>query len=162
MDTMSADWTRLFANETSPAELVARGSILYVAMLVVLRLLPRRTGGGLAVMDLVLAVLLADAAARALGDYRSITDALIVIVTIAGWNYLLNLLSFHVRFVERLVSPSPLQVVKDGRLLWRNMRSELLTKEELMDHLRQEGVDSLDQVKAAYIESEGKLTVICK
>ena len=162
MDITSVNWRSLFASETAPLELFARGSILYFAMLLLMRLMPRRAGGGVALMDLLLVVLLADAGARALGTYQSVTDAVVLIVTIAGWNYLLNVLSFHVRFIERLVSPPPLQVVKDGQLLWKNMRRELLTKDELMDHLRQAGVDTLDKVKAAYVEAEGKLTVICK
>ena len=162
MDDTSTDWGSVFASENAPLELFARGSILYFAMLVLMRLMPRRAGGGVALMDLLLVVLLADAASHALGTYKSVTDAVVLIVTIAGWNYLLNVLSFHVRFIERLVSPPPLQVVRDGQLLWRNMRRELLTKDELMDHLRQAGVDTLDKVKAAYVEAEGKLTVICK
>ncbi len=77
-----------------------------------------------------------------------------------GCNYLVNFLSFHVPFIERMVSPAPIQVVKDGRLLRRNMRREFLTEEELMEHLRQQGVEQLMEVKEAHIESEGKITVI--
>jgi uncharacterized membrane protein YcaP (DUF421 family) len=65
-----------------------------------------------------------------------------------------------VPFVERLVSAKPIQIVKDGRLLRKNMRREFLTEEELMDHLRQQGIEELKDVKEAYVESEGKITVI--
>jgi len=156
------EWTRILAPATSPLELFVRGSILYLAILFLIRLMPRRTGGELALMDLLFVVLVADAAARALGDYQSLTDALFMVLVLMGWNYLLNVLSFRFRFVERLVSAPPLQIVRDGQLLLRNMRRELITKDELMDQLRQHGVESLDQVKAAYVESEGKLTVIHK
>ena len=70
-------------------------------------------------------------------------------------------MSFRSRFVERLITPPPLQVVRNGELLWRNMRRELLTREELMDQLRHEGIDDLAKVKTAYVEPEGKLTFIC-
>jgi uncharacterized membrane protein YcaP (DUF421 family) len=51
-------------------------------------------------------------------------------------------------------------VVRDGALLRRNMRREFLTEDELMESLRQEGIDELKDVKAAYVEAEGKITVI--
>jgi uncharacterized membrane protein YcaP (DUF421 family) len=159
----SADlWREIFVPTTSPLELFVRGSALYLAILLLIRIMPRRTGGELALMDLLFVVLVADAGAHALGAYQSITDAVFMIVVLMGWNYLLNLLSYRFAFVERLVSPPPLQIVRDGELLLRNMRRELITKDELMDQLRQHGVDSLDKVKAAYVEPEGKLTVICR
>jgi uncharacterized membrane protein YcaP (DUF421 family) len=160
MELVPEDWLRIFAIETPLLELIARGTVLYFALLVFMRLMPRRTGGELAVMDLVFLLLIAEAAAHALGDYTAVADGVILIATLMGWNYLLNLLSFHVPFIERLVSAPPLQVVRDGQLLRRNMRREFLTEEELMNHLRQQGVEEIKHVKAAYVESEGKFTVI--
>lgn len=85
-----------------------------------------------------------------------------VIAALIAWAYLLNLLSYHVPCVERLITPPPAQVVRDGRLLRRNVRSEYLAEEELMKHLRKEGIKNLRDVKAAYIEGEGNLTAICR
>lgn len=124
--------------------------------------MPRRTGGELAMMDLIFVILIAEAAAHAMGDYTSIADGFVLIVTLMGWNYLINLLSFHIPFIERLVSASPIQVVRDGQLLRRNMRREYLTEEELMGHLRQQGIEAISDVKAAYVEGEGRITVISK
>lgn len=161
MELLPDDWTRVFAIETPLLELVARGTVLYFGILVFMRFMPRRTGGELAMMDLVFLLLVAEAAAHALGGYNAVADAVMMIATLMGWNYLLNFLSFHVPFIERLVSAPPLQVVRDGQLLRRNMRREFLTEEELMNHLRQQGVEEIKDVKAAYVEAEGKITVIC-
>lgn len=113
-------------------------------------------------MDLIFVILIAEAAAHAMGEYSSVADGFILIVTLMGWNFLINLLSFHIPFIERLVSAPPIQVVKDGQLLRRNMRREYLTEAELMDHLRQQGIEEISDVKAAYVEGEGKITVISK
>jgi uncharacterized membrane protein YcaP (DUF421 family) len=107
-------------------------------------------------------LLIAEAAAHAFGDYTSMVDGVVVVATLIGWAYLLNVLSFHAPIIERLVSAPPLRVVRDGRLLRRNVRREYLTEEELMAHLRQEGIDSLDDVKAAYVEGEGNFTVVVR
>ena len=56
-----------------------------------------------------------------------LAPTIVVIATLMTWNYLVNAVSYHVPFVERLDSSPPLQVVRDGRLLRRNMRREFLT-----------------------------------
>lgn len=155
-----AAWSDVFAPETPPLELLARGTVLYFGVLALVRLMPRRTGGGLATMDLIFVLLIAEAAAHALGEYSSVADGLIVIVTLMFWNYAVNSLSFHVPAVERLVSSPTIQVIRDGRLLRRAMRKEYLTEEELMSSLRREGIDDIKEVKSAHIEGEGEITVI--
>lgn len=162
MELLPESWSRVFFLETPLLELVARGTVLFVAVLIFMRLMPRRTGGELATMDLVFLLLIAEAAAHAFGDYTTIADGAVVIFTLLAWNFVLNMLSFHFPFVERLVSASPMQVVRDGQLLLRNMRREFVTKEELLSHLREQGVDDVRDVKAAYIEGEGKITVITR
>lgn len=85
-----------------------------------------------------------------------------MILTLVSWNFLVNMLSYHFAAIEKLVSAPPLQIVKNGKLLRRNMRREYLTEEELMEHLRKEGIDNLNDVKAAYVEGEGHITVVPK
>jgi uncharacterized membrane protein YcaP (DUF421 family) len=75
-------------------------------------------------------------------------------------NYALDWLSFKAPWFERLIEPSPLPLVKQGKLLRRNMRSELITEVELRGQLREQGVEDVAKVKAAYIESDGRISVI--
>lgn len=154
------NWLQVFEADTALLELIARGSVLYFAILLLLRLMPRRTGGELATMDLIFIVLIAHAAALAMGDYKTVADGFVMIVTLMTWNYLVNALSYRIDFIEWLVSSPPLQVVRDGKLLRRNMRREFLTEEELMSHLREDGFENISDVKAAYIEGEGQITAV--
>ncbi len=62
--------------------------------------------------------------------------------------------------MARLLHPPPLPLVKDGRLLHRNMRRELITEEELRSHLRQQGIAEFAQVQAAYMEGDGQISII--
>lgn len=159
MEFFPSSWLPIFAVETPLFELMVRGTIVYFAIIAFMRFMPR-IGGELAVMDLVFLLLVAEAAAHGMGEYKTIGDAILIIATLMGWNYLLNFLSFHVPFIEKLISGSPLQVVRNGRLMRRNMRREYLTEEELMTQLRRQGIEKLEDVKAAYIEGGGQLTVI--
>ena len=160
MDLFPQEWAAIFAPETALFEHFARGTALYTGVLVLMRIMPRRSGGELAPMDLVFVILIAQAAADAMGEFTSVADGLILVATIMGWNYLINALSYRWPLVERLVSAPALQIVKDGLLLRRNMRREFVTEEELMSYLHKEGVDDIGKVKAAYVEGSGKITIV--
>lgn len=150
----------MFVVETPLLELALRGSALYLAILALMRLMPRRTGGELATIDLIFLLLIAESASNAFGDYRSVTEGLVLVIVLMLWNFVVNAASYRFRFIERLVSSPPIEVVRDGKLLRRNMRREFLTEEELMSSLRQQNINSLDQVRKAVIEGEGAITVV--
>ncbi|HEY1066197.1 MAG TPA: YetF domain-containing protein, partial [Pirellulales bacterium] len=57
-------------------------------------------------------------------------------------------------------TPAPTSLIRDGKLLRRNMRKELITKDELMALLREEGVEHVSEVKRCCMEVDGNLSVI--
>jgi uncharacterized membrane protein YcaP (DUF421 family) len=126
LEFLPTDWLSILSLDTPFLELVARGSVLYFGIPIITRLMPRRTGGELAMMDLIFVLLIAEAAAHAMGEYSSVADGIVMIATLMGWNYLINALSYRVPFIEWLVSSPTLQVIRDGKLLRRNMRREFL------------------------------------
>jgi uncharacterized membrane protein YcaP (DUF421 family) len=56
--------------------------------------------------------------------------------------------------------PPPLPLVRDGKLLWRNVRREFITKEELMSQIRTHGFDDISVVKRAQMAGDGRITII--
>ncbi len=53
-------------------------------------------------------------------------------------------------------------LVKDRRMIRRNMRQELISEEELISLLREQGVENVKEVKKCYLESDGHISVIKK
>jgi uncharacterized membrane protein YcaP (DUF421 family) len=144
-----------------PAELVLRGTLMYWFLFLLLRFFVRRDIGSIGVADLLLLVLIADASQNAMtGGYESVTDGFILVATLAGWNWLLDFLAFRFLSVRRLLEPKPVALVRDGSLMRRNLRRELITIDELMSKLREHGIERLDDVKAASMESDGEISVI--
>lgn len=162
MEILELGLVELFQVEASLVTLMVKGTVIYLGILFLFRILPRRTGGEMAMMDLIFVLLIAEAATHSLGGYESITEGFVVILTLMGWNYLINFLSYHSDFIEKMVSAPALPIIKNGKLLHRNMRREYLTKEELMDHLRLEGIEEIGEVKSAYVEGDGKISVVRK
>jgi uncharacterized membrane protein YcaP (DUF421 family) len=154
------DWQGALVPTMSYLELILRGSVMYLFILAVMRLF-RREAGALSIADLLVIVLVADAAQDAMtGTYRSLPEGLVLVGTIFAWNYLLDWLGFRYRWAHRLLHPAPLLLVEDGRINRRNLRAELLTMEELLSHLREDGVEDVSEVRRCYLEPDGHLSVI--
>jgi uncharacterized membrane protein YcaP (DUF421 family) len=153
--------SQILAPDTPVLEIVIRGTIVYLALFLLLRVTGKRQTGGMGVSDLLVIVLIADAAQNAMaGQYNSVSDGIVLVGTIIFWAYALDWLGYHVPLVQRLVHPMPLLLIENGRTLPKNLRSELLTHEELMSELRAQGVDAISAVSRAYLEGNGQLTVI--
>lgn len=157
----SIDWRTVLLPETPLLELLVRGSLMYLVLFWLLRVLLKRVAGTIGMADLLMVVLVADAAQNALADdYRSVADGVILVLTIIFWNYALDWLGYRFPRFQRFFHPPPLPLVQDGRMLHRNMRQELITRDELMSQLRQQGVDDLALVKRAFIEGDGRISVV--
>lgn len=158
---MNIDWKSLFMPDTPLLEIILRGTIMYIALFAMLRIILKRQTGSLGISDLLLITLLADAAQNAMsGSYTSIPDGIVLVGTIIFWNYVFDWLSYRSEWFGRLIEPPPLPLIQNGRMLRRNMRQELVTEDELMSQLREHGVDDVQNVKEAYIESNGQFSVV--
>jgi uncharacterized membrane protein YcaP (DUF421 family) len=160
---VGVDWNKLFVPSTPLAETLLRGTLMYLALVCLMRLVLQRETGAVGLADLLVVVLLADAAQNALADdYSSIPDGVLLVVTILFWSHALNWLGYRSRLVERLLHPAPKPLVRDGRLLRPNMERELVTEEELMSQLRLQGVDDLREVKVVHMEGDGRFSVVLR
>jgi uncharacterized membrane protein YcaP (DUF421 family) len=158
---VAVDWGQVLRPNTSLLEIIVRGTIVYLALFALLRAVLRRQNSAMGVTDLLVIVLIADAAQNAMaGSYTSVSDGVVLVAVIVFWAWFLDFLSFHVPTLERLLNPPRLKLVEDGRPLRRNMRRELVTMDELMASVRERGIEDLSKVKAAYMESDGQISVI--
>ena len=154
------DWRTMFVPTGSVFELVLRATVMYLMILAGFRIF-RRDAGSLSVSDLLVVVLIADAAQNGMaGEYKSLTEGVIVVATIFAWNYILDWMAYRSRFVYWLLHSPSLLLIRNGQIQYRNLRSQLITKEDLLAQLREQGVESIDGVKKCYLESDGKMSVI--
>ncbi|HEY9664142.1 MAG TPA: YetF domain-containing protein [Allocoleopsis sp.] len=162
MNTLFAvDWKSIFFLDTPILEIFLRGSITYLSLFILLRFILKRQAGAVGITDLLVIVLIADASQNAMASsYRSITDGILLVMTIVFWSYVLNWLGYQFPQLQSFIYPPPLPLIKHGRLLRQNMRKELITEGELMTQLREQGIDDIRKVKAAHIEGDGYISVV--
>lgn len=135
---------------------------MYLGMFILLRIF-RRQAGSVSIADLLLIVIIADAAQNGMaGEAKSVTEALVLIGTIIFWDYFIDWLGFRSDALSKVLEPQPLLLIKNGRMMRRNMEKEMITEDELMGQLRQQGVHDLSEVKQVCLESNGEFSVIRK
>ena len=157
---MNQAWHDMFVPTHSLLEMFVRGTIMYLAIFLLLRFLPKRQTGGLGTPDILLIVLLADAAQNGMAnEYRSVTEGIALVCTIIVWNFAIDWVEFHVPALRKWLRPTPLLLIKNGQVLRKHLRQELITMDELMSHLREEGVSRPDEVEEAYVEPDGSISV---
>ena len=155
------EWNSIFSFDIPVLEMFVRGTVMYLALIILMRVILKRQAGGMETGDLLLVILLADASQNGMaGDYKTIPDGLILVATLMFWNFFLDWLSYRFAWFEQLLNAPPVLLIRHGKMMHRNMRKEFLTQAELLSQLREQGIDDVKKVKKAYIESDGKLSVI--
>ena len=150
----------MFWPKGSVGEVVLRGTIMYLGMFALLRVF-RRQAGSVGIADLLVIVVIADAAQNGMaGDSKSITEAMLLITTIVLWDWFFDWLGFRSPFWERILEPQPLLLIEDGKILKKNLDKEFITKDELLAQLREQGIEDMDSVKKCYLESNGHFSVL--
>lgn len=157
------DWRSLWSPEVHPVEVVLRATLIYFFAQVVMRLIGRKELGRYSNFDIVLLFLVTVALRQSLvKNDNSLTTAFIALATLGAWDRLFSWLSSRNRQSARVLEGTPVELVRDGRVLEHNMRKSLISKEQLLSRLRGQGTEDLDRVRVAYMEPDGKVTFLMK
>ncbi len=156
------DWHAVFVPTESLLEIFIRGTLMYWVMFALLRIF-RRQAGSIGIADLLVIVVIADAAQNGMaGDSKSVTEAVLLIITIIFWNFLFDWLSFKSKICERIFEQKPLIIIQNGKLLRNNMKSEMITYDEITSQMRLAGIEHISDIKIARLENDGHFSFIKK
>ena len=133
---------------------------MYLGMFALLRVF-RRQAGSVGIADLLVIVVIADAAQNGMaGDSKSITEALLLITTIVLWDWFFDWLGFTSPFWQRILQPQPLLLIENGRTIKTHLDQEFINEDELLAQLREQGIEEFAKVKKCYLESNGHFSVL--
>lgn len=142
-------------------QLAARVTIIYVALLFLLRIGGRRELAQLTPADVLLLLLLSESVSPALtGGHDSLGSGLFAAALLIGITYGIGVLTFRSRRFETLVEGDAVVLVRDGKLDKAQLRSLRITDQQLRTFLHEHGVVRMDQIAVAYVEPSGKVTII--
>jgi uncharacterized membrane protein YcaP (DUF421 family) len=133
---------------------------VYILMLLVIRLLGKRTVGNFAAFDLLVALMLGEVVDEIIYGDVSIAQGVVAIGVVAAAQYGNSWLSYCDHGFDALLEGKPTPIVRDGRMLGDGMRAERLNEKDVMHELRLQGVDDIEEVKLAMVEVDGVVSVL--
>lgn len=157
------DFKRMLIGDAPPLfllEIAFRTLVIYAYSLLLLRWLGSRTVGQLSTIEFLLVIALGSA----VGDAMFYPDvplihAMAVVTVVICANKGLDWLIEKNRHAERLIDGEPREVVRDGVISAKFFKGGLMSREELFQMLREDYIEQLGEVRRAYVEKDGELTV---
>jgi len=143
------------------AEKLLRSVVVYTFLLVAFRLCGKRQLGQLSAFDLVVLLIISNVVQNAvIGNDNSLGGGLIGATTILLLNLVVAYVTFRFKRADRVIEHSPTVLVRHGRILRDNLRRERLGPRDLRAALRHHGVISIRDIRYAFLEEDGHVSVI--
>jgi uncharacterized membrane protein YcaP (DUF421 family) len=138
----------------------ARAVGIYILMLLIIRLLGKRTVGNFAAFDLVVALMLGEVVDEIIYGNVGFIQGTVAIVVIASAQSANEWLTWWGHGFEKVFEGSPTVIVRDGRLQETGMRRERMNEKDVVAHLREQGIHDLREVHLAVVEIDGGVSVL--
>jgi uncharacterized membrane protein YcaP (DUF421 family) len=138
----------------------ARGVLVYVVMLVVIRVLGKRTVGNFTAFDLLVALMLGEVVDEIIYGDVTLAQGLVAIFVIALCKYLTAWLTYWDHGFNRILEGKPTEVVRNGQFVREGLRAEMMNEQEVLAALRLNDVSDMREVKSAILEVDGQVSVI--
>jgi uncharacterized membrane protein YcaP (DUF421 family) len=163
MELWPQDWSAVLVPEGPIAELIVRATAIYFLLFALMRIGGRRLFAKLAMSDILLVLILAVAVREGItGGFQTVGDAAVLATTLLVWNKTVDWLAYRFPVLRGPLRHHALPIIQDGRLNVDNARATLLTRTEIMERLRENGLTAVDQVKEARLEQDGSFSVVPK
>lgn len=143
--------------------LFIRTVVLYLCVIVSMRIMGKRQLGELQPSEFVVALMISELASIPIGENDvPLIHGIIPILALVLMELVFSVLVIKSEFMRRLVTGSPVQVIKDGKILMKRLRGLRICIDDVMEQLRIAGYSSISQIDSAIIETNGQLSVIPK
>ncbi|MGJ0239877.1 DUF421 domain-containing protein [Novosphingobium fluoreni] len=142
-------------------DIIARATVLFFVMYLLLRMLGKRELSQVTPFELVLLIVMGDLVQQGIthNDF-SMTGAALAIFTIAFWSLALGWISYLSPRAERMLEGVPRVLIRNGEIIEPNMRRDRLTRAELEIEMRLAGIARISDVAWGILEPNGKISFI--
>ncbi|HNG04706.1 MAG TPA: DUF421 domain-containing protein, partial [Nitrospira sp.] len=143
---------------------ILRGFIMYLFLLVLFRIAGRRTLGQMTNFDFVLLLIISEATQNAMiGNDFSVTNGILVILSLVGLDIGFSILKQRFPILNRHLDGLPLVLVDQGRPVQELMRKTRVDEEDILFSAREKhGLERMEQIKYAVLETNGGISIIPK
>ena len=141
--------------------ILLRTAIVYAVIITAMRLMGKRQLGDLELSELVVTVLVADVAVTPIAEPEvPLVYGLAPVALLFVMEYLLSAAAMRSVKLRLALFGRPSVIIENGKILQREMRRNRFTPEELLQELRNQGVEDLTTVARAVLETSGQLNIL--
>ena len=142
-------------------EIVLRTIAVYIFMIIAIRLFGKKELSQISVVDLIFILLISNSVQNAMvGENASLQGGLIAASSLFVVNFILKNLLFKNKSLNRLLQGDPVMLVHHGVLLDENLNREKISVAELEAAIREHGVDGIQHVDLAVLETDGNISIL--
>jgi uncharacterized membrane protein YcaP (DUF421 family) len=151
----------LQSQETLTAsEWVFRAIIAFFILVIVARVLGQRAISQLRPLDFAIVLVIGNIIAHPLSDEKLGLKGSIITTIVLVILYLLGvLLILKVPWIRKLITPSPIIIVRNGEILYKGLQKARISIDVLLEELREEKIKDVKKVALAIWEADGKFSV---
>lgn len=143
--------------------MVIKTTILYFFIMLVYRIMGKKEVGQLSIVDLIVTILIAELAAISIENAESsIFVSIIPIIVLVAIQIILSYTSLKSKSFRHFVEGKPTVIIKNGRIVFSEMVKLRYSLDDLVLQLREQGINSIEEVKFAILENNGELSVFDK
>jgi uncharacterized membrane protein YcaP (DUF421 family) len=141
---------------------VLRALVIYFFLLLVFRINGKRSISQITMFDFVMLLIIGEAIQNAiLGDDFSITNGMIVVVTLVLTDIIISFIKMKSPKLEKIIDGVPLILLDEGKVLKDRLRKSRVDEEDILEAAREaHGLERLDQIRYAILEKDGKISII--
>lgn len=143
--------------------IILKTTFLYFFIILSYRIMGKKEVGQLGIVDLIVSILIAELAAMSIEETEnSIFISVVPIVVLVMIQITLSYITLKSSKIRKLIDGNPRVIIKNGKISFSEMEKLRYSLDDLMSQLREQGVRSLEEIKYAVLENNGKLSIFDK
>ena len=141
-------------------QIAARSGLVYLVGVIILRIGKSRLVGRMTSLDVLVGFILGSLLSRGITGEASLSGSVVASAAVVASHWALTWVTCRSHFWGLLLKGDANLLVENGKPLHENLRKSHISENELQEGLRMAGVDDIRQVRQAYRERNGEISVL--
>ncbi|MED1864869.1 DUF421 domain-containing protein [Fictibacillus nanhaiensis] len=140
-------------------EWILRAIVAFFFMLIAVKFMGQRSFSQLRLLDFIMALIFGNIIAHPLSDqHLGLKGSLITMTVLVVLYVSTTITGLHWHPLRKLIDPAPIILVKNGQILYKNLKKARISIDVLFSELRKHRVINIQEVALALFESNGTIT----
>lgn len=139
---------------------IIRTTIMFTAVIVIMRFMGKRQIGQLQPYELVIAMMISDLASIPLQDNTiPLINGFLPILTLMVLQILISFLIMKFKFLRNIICGKPCVLIKNGVIIKENLKKQMYNLDDLLETLRLQGSPDVGSIQLAVLENNGNVSI---